>query len=31
MENLKKVGAFFALFAMLIGAGCGIGMNFYQH
>lgn len=28
MENLKKIGAFFALFAILVGAGCGIGMNF---
>lgn len=31
MENLKKALAFFASFAILFGAGCGIGMNFYHH
>lgn len=31
MEDIKKLGAFLALFAMLIGAGCGIGMNFYHN
>lgn len=31
MEFIKKAGAFLALFAMLIGAVCGIGMNFYHH
>lgn len=29
MENLKKALAFFASFAILIGAGCGIGNSFY--
>ena len=29
METLKKIGCFLAAFAILIGAGCGIGMNFY--
>lgn len=28
MESLKKLGAFLALFAIIVGAGCSIGMNF---
>lgn len=31
METLKKIGCFFAAFAILVGAGCGIGMNFYAN
>lgn len=31
METLKKFGAFFASFAIVIGAGCAIGMNFYAN
>lgn len=30
MEKLKKLGAIIALFAIFIGAGCGIGMNFFH-
>lgn len=28
-RTLKKAGCFLAAFAVLIGAACGIGMNFY--
>lgn len=31
METLKKIGCFFAAFAILVGAGCAIGMNFAQN
>lgn len=31
MGNLKKALAFFAAFAIIIGAGCAIGMNFAQN
>lgn len=31
MEKIKHVLAFIALFAIVIGMGCGIGMNFYHN
>lgn len=30
MENLKKIGVFFALFAFIIGAGCSLGWLGYM-
>lgn len=31
MEILKKMLAFFAIALIVVGAGCGIGLNFYNH
>lgn len=30
MKTIKKFLAFFAIFAIIIGAGCAIGMNFFH-
>ena len=31
MEKIKHIAALIAIFAIIIGMGCGIGMNFYHH
>ena len=31
MEKVKKLLSIIAIFAIIIGMGCGIGMNFYHH
>lgn len=31
METIRKIGSFFAAFAIIVGAGCAIGMNFTQN